>query len=118
MFAEAPPPGTSNIMLGLGGIILVMGLHHAPLFAITFAAGLSRVPNALVEAASLDGANAWQVLMKILLPVTRIYLMTAVLLAFVAGIGSFGIPALLGLPVGFITLPTLVFQPVFSRSCR
>ena len=114
MFAVAPPPGTSNIMLGLGGIILVMGLHHAPLVAITFAAGLSRVPNALVEAASLDGANSWQVLTKILLPVTRIYLMAAVLLAFVAGIGNFGIPALLGSPVGFITLPTLVFQELAS----
>lgn len=110
----APPPGTPNFMLGLGGIIFVMGLHHAPLVAITFAAGLVRVPHALVEVASLDDANAWQVLTRIILPITRMYLVAAFLLAFVAGVGNFGIPALLGLPVGLITLPTLVFRELAS----
>jgi iron(III) transport system permease protein len=44
------PPGTPNPLLGRGGIILVMALHHAPLVAITLWTGLRSVPQALVEA--------------------------------------------------------------------
>ncbi|KFB11285.1 ABC transporter permease [Nitratireductor basaltis] len=110
----APAPGTPNPMLGFGGIILVMGLHHAPLVALTVAAGLSRVPKSLVEAALLDGAGAWTVVTRIILPVARLYLLSAALLAFVAGVGNFGIPALLGLPVGVTTLPTMVYRQLAS----
>jgi iron(III) transport system permease protein len=39
----APAPGTPNPMLGEFGIILVMGLHHAPLVAITLASGLASI---------------------------------------------------------------------------
>ncbi|MEL6919983.1 MAG: iron ABC transporter permease [Pseudomonadota bacterium] len=110
----APPIGTRNPMLSFGGIIFVMGLHHAPLVAITVAAGLSRVPKALVEASLLDGANAWQVISRVILPVMRLHVLAATLLAFVAGVGNFGIPALLGLPAGITTLPTLVFRQLAS----
>lgn len=110
----APPPGTPNPMLGFGGIMLVMGLHHAPLVALTVAAGLARVPKSLVEAAMLDGASAWTIIRWIILPVSRLYLLSAALLAFVAGVGNFGIPALLGLPVGVTTLPTMVYRQLAS----
>jgi iron(III) transport system permease protein len=40
--------------------------------------------------------------------------LSAALLAFVAGTGNFGIPALLGLPVGYVTLPTLLFRKLAS----
>jgi iron(III) transport system permease protein len=110
----APPPGTANPMLGFGGIVLVMGLQHAPLVAITLAAGLSRVPHAIIEAALLDGAKPLKIFSKILLPLVRPHLASALLRAFVAGVGNFGIPALLGLPVGYLTLPTLIFQKLAS----
>jgi len=110
----APPPGTANPMLGLGGIIFVMGLHHAPLVAITLAAGLVRVPKTLVEAAMLDGAGPLTIITRVILPITRLNFLSASLLAFVAGVGNFGIPALLGLPVGVITLPTMVYRQLAS----
>lgn len=110
----APPPGTANPMLGFGGIILVMGLHHAPLVAIVLASGLVRVPMALVEAARLDGARPPAIVAEVVLPVIRPHVLSAVLLAFVAGVGNFGIPALLGLPVGVTTLPTTVYRQLAS----
>lgn len=110
----APPPGTANPMLGFGGIILVMGLHHAPLVAIVLASGLVRVPMALVEAARLDGARPLAIAGQVILPVVRLNVLSAVLLAFVAGVGNFGIPALLGLPVGVTTLPTAVYRQLAS----
>jgi iron(III) transport system permease protein len=110
----APAIGTPNPMLGFGGVILVMGLHHAPLVAIVIASGLVRVPKALIEAAMLDGARPLAIVGQVILPVIRLNILSAVLLAFVAGVGNFGIPALLGLPVGVTTLPTTVYRQLAS----
>jgi N,N'-diacetylchitobiose transport system permease protein len=42
-----------------------------PFLALTLYAGLTQVPPELVEAATIDGANSWQVLRSVLLPVLR-----------------------------------------------
>ncbi|PWV95281.1 iron(III) transport system permease protein [Hoeflea marina] len=110
----APSPGTPNPMLGGFGIILVMGLHHAPLVAVTLASGLASIPRSLIEAALIEGASPWQVVRLIVLPLLRPFILTAALLVFVAGAGNFGIPALLGLPVGYTTLPTLLYRKLAS----
>lgn len=109
-----PAPGTPNPLLGRGGIILVMALHHAPLVAITLWSGLRSVPHSLVEAAQLEGAAPPTIITRILLPVLRPQIVAAGLIAFVAGIGNFGIPALLGLPVNYLTLPTLIYRRLSS----
>ncbi len=110
----APAPGTPNPLLGRGGIILVMALHHAPLVAVTLWSGLRSVPHSLVEAAQIEGAGPRTIVLRILLPVLRPQIAAAALLAFVAGIGNFGIPALLGLPVNYLTLPTLIYRRLAS----
>ena len=110
----SPAPGTPNPLLGRGGIALVMALHHAPLVAITLWTGLRSVPQSLIEAAQMEGAGPGTVVTRILLPVLRPQIVAAALLAFVAGVGNFGIPALLGLPVNYLTLPTLIYRRLSS----
>lgn len=110
----APAPGTPNPLLGRGGIVVVMALHHAPLVAITLWTGLRAVPHSLVEAAQIEGAGPATIVARILLPVLRSQIIAAALVAFVAGIGNFGIPALLGLPVNYLTLPTLIYRRLSS----
>jgi iron(III) transport system permease protein len=110
----APPPGMPNPLLGRFGIILVLSLHHAPLVAITLATGLRAIPASVVEAAQLDGAAPLTILRKVILPLLRPHLIMAALLAFVAGVGNFGIPALLGLPANYVTLPTLIYRQFTS----
>ncbi len=114
MFGLAPPPGTPNPMLGRDGIILLYAVQHAPIVFITLRAGLSRVPRDLVEAARASGAAPLLVLRTIVLPVVRPYIVAAAALAFVSGVGNFGIPALLGMPVNYLTLPTLIYQDLSS----
>lgn len=114
MFGLAPPPGTPNPMLGRNGIILLYAVQHAPIVFITLRAGLSRVPRDLVEAARASGATPLLVLWTIVLPVVRPYIVAATALAFVSGVGNFGIPALLGMPVNYLTLPTLIYQDLSS----
>lgn len=109
-----PAPGTPNPLLGRGGIILVMALHHAPLVAITLWSGLRAVPHSLVEVAQMEGAGPATIVLRILLPVLRPQIVAAALLAFVAGVGNFGVPALLGLPVNYLTLPTLIYRRLAS----
>lgn len=110
----APAPGTPNPLLGRGGVILVMALHHAPLVAVTIWAGLRYVPRSVIEAAQIDGASPRQVVTKVLLPALRPSIIGGGLLAFVAGVGNFGIPALMGLPVNYVTLPTLIYRRLSS----
>ncbi|WP_084731481.1 ABC transporter permease [Microvirga vignae] len=110
----APAPGSANPMLGRNGIALVLGLHHAPLVFVILLAGLKRVPRAIIEAARVDGARPWRIVIDILLPLLRPHLVGAALLAFVAGAGNFGIPALLGTPVNYLTLPVLIYRRLSS----
>jgi iron(III) transport system permease protein len=110
----APPPGTPNPLLGRFGVILILSFHHAPLAAITLATGLRAVPASLIEAAQLDGATPLTILRMVILPLLRPHLIMAALLVFVAGVGNFGIPALLGLPASYITLPTLIYRQLTS----
>ena len=106
----APPPGTPNPLLGRGGIILLYGVQHAPIVFITLRAGLTALPRDYIEAARASGASPWRVLATVVLPLLRPYLIAAVALAFVSGVGNFGIPALLGMPVSYFTLATLIYQ--------
>jgi iron(III) transport system permease protein len=110
----APPPGSDNPFLGRAGIIAVLGLHHAPLVTILLTAGLKTIPHSIVEAAQLEGASPAVVARRILLPLLRPHIVGAGLLAFVAAVGNFGIPALLGLPVNYLTLPTLIYRRLTS----
>ena len=114
LFGGSWPSGTANPLLGRDGIILVMALHHAPLVAITVWSGLRYLPRSVIEAAQIEGASAWQVITRIILPLLRGNLVAAGLLAFVAGVGNFGIPALMGLPVNYLTLPTLIYRRLTS----
>ncbi|WP_222182988.1 ABC transporter permease [Geminicoccus harenae] len=111
----APAAGTPNPLIGRGGVILVLGLHHAPLVTILLLAGLKTVPHELVEAAAMDGAGQRTILARIVLPLLVPQLVAAALLAFVAAFGNFGIPALLGMPAGYLTLPTLIYRELVGN---
>jgi len=110
----APPPGSPNAFVGREGIILVLGLHHAPLVFVTVRAGLRTLPRDVLEAAQASGARAWRILVTIVLPLLRPHFIAAGALAFVAAVGNFGIPALLGMPVNYLTLPTLIYRRLSS----
>jgi iron(III) transport system permease protein len=114
MLGLAPPPGSSNPLLGRFGIVMVLGFHHAPLVMLTLLAGLKTIPHSLIESAELDGAGPVELSWRVVLPCLRGHFVAATLLAFVASLGNFGIPALLGLPVNFVTLPTLIYRQLAS----
>jgi iron(III) transport system permease protein len=106
----APPPGTPHPLYGAGGIILVLGLHHAPLVFLAVRAGLRSLPRELIEAASASGASPFFAIRTVVLPLMAPALTAGAGLAFVSSIGNFGIPAFLGIPAGYTVLVTLIYQ--------
>jgi len=114
LFGIAPPAGAGNPLLGRGGIILLYGVQEAPIVFVTLRAGLAGIPRDFIEAARGSGAYPLRALFDIVLPLMRPYLVAGAALAFVGCVGNFGIPALLGLPVGYLTLSTLIYQQLSS----
>ncbi|WP_244545257.1 ABC transporter permease [Devosia enhydra] len=106
----APPPGTTNPLYSMGGIIWVMGLEHAPLVLLAVAAGLASVPRDLIEAGRIVGARPARVVVHIILPAIAPSVLAGAALAFVSAIGNFGVPALLGIPGRVTLLTTLIYQ--------
>jgi iron(III) transport system permease protein len=110
----APPLGSPQPLYSLFGIALLLGVQHAPLVFLAIKAGLAGTPRDCVEAARLSGASPWRVFCDIVLPLSFPGLIAGAAIAFVSGIGNFGIPAILGIPASIETLPTLIFSRLAS----
>jgi iron(III) transport system permease protein len=110
----APPIGTPQPLYSIGGIALLLGVQNAPLVYLALRAGLLALPRDGVEAARLSGASALQVLAHIILPLALPGFAAGAAMAFVSGVGNFGIPAILGIPASIYTLPTLIYAKFAS----
>ena len=106
----APPVGSQHPLYGPQGIILLLGLEQAPVVFLAVRAGLRALPRDLVEAGQAAGAKPWRIVRTIVLPLTMPSIAAGGMLAFVASIGNFGIPAFLGIPAGYTVLVTLIYQ--------
>ncbi|MHB0951868.1 MAG: ABC transporter permease [Allorhizobium sp.] len=110
----APPLGSPQPLYSTAGIALLFGVQHAPLVYLTLRAGLLALPRDGIEAARLSGASSMRVLKDIILPLSLPGLIAGAAIAFISGIGNFGIPAILGIPASIYTLPTLIHSRLAS----
>ncbi len=110
----APPLGSPQPLYSLFGISLLLGVQHAPLVFLALKAGLSASPRDGVEAARLSGASPFRVFRDIVAPLAAPGLIAGAAIAFVSGVGNFGIPAILGIPAGITVLPTLIYTRLAS----
>ena len=104
------PPGTRNPLYSREGVVLLMGIEHAPMVFLAARAGLRTLPADLVEAAQSAGATPLRIVATVVLPLLRPALVAGAALAFVSAIGNFGVPALLGIPGRYTVLSTLIYQ--------
>lgn len=72
-------------------VILVNVWYGAPFFLIMYLAALKSVPEQLYEAASIDGANAWQKFIHITLPMMRNIIAITVLFSLIVTFANFDI---------------------------
>ncbi len=72
-------------------VILVNVWYGAPFFLIMYLAALKSVPEQLYEAASIDGASAWQKFIHITLPMMRNIIAITVLFSLIVTFANFDI---------------------------
>jgi iron(III) transport system permease protein len=92
--------GRSFDIFSLWGMILVEGLHLAPLVFLLMVAALRSMDPALEESAIMSGAPLRTVFRRITIPLVRPALYASILIMAVRAIEAFEVPALLGMPKG------------------
>jgi iron(III) transport system permease protein len=95
---------------GFWGITLVETTVAFAFPYLELRAGFDRMDPALEEAARMSGASPARVFRDVSFPLLRPALINGMLLAFLYALSSFGVPALLGLPVRQFTLTTLIYS--------
>lgn len=98
-------------LFGPAGIVVVGAAAALPLAYLVIAATLaSRSEPDLERAARASGATGWTTLWTVTLPLTRTGLISAAALVFVSAVNAFEVPAVLGIPAGFPTMTTHLYQ--------
>lgn len=122
--------GTLNIIFTYLGIPAVTWLYTVPMFTIilaniwhgtafsmlVFQAALDDVPNEIEEAAVVDGASRWQILIRIIIPYIKDTITTNAMLVTLQTLGVFGlIYAMTGGGPGTstTTLPIFMYNQAF-----
>ena len=91
-------------------IIAVLAVNYFAFSYLLGASALATVDASLEEAALVHGAGNRRVLREITLPIVLPAIGSAFILTFASGIGTFGVPAFLGLPVRYNVLATSLYQ--------
>lgn len=89
-----------------------MGIHHYPLVYLLTVGVLRRIPRELEWASRAGGAGRWATFRTITLPLAIPGIASGGLLAFLASLDNFGIPAFLGIPANITVLSTLIYEQV------
>ncbi|MEL6102882.1 MAG: iron ABC transporter permease [Pseudomonadota bacterium] len=110
----APEIGSTHPLYSREGLIFLLGIQHAPLVFLVVLAALRSLPREMSDAARVAGAKPVRLLVRIILPLLAPTLIAGYALAFVSALGNFGIPALLGIPARYTTLPVLIWQRLAS----
>ena len=103
--AQAPLPAYGSV-----AIWLVLTIHLY-LFSFLACTGfLLTLNSALEEAARIAGLRPWRVLVRVTLPLMMPASLSGALLCFAYAIEEFGAPSLLGVPTGYSTLTTVIYE--------
>ncbi|MEA3338155.1 MAG: iron ABC transporter permease [Chloroflexota bacterium] len=113
MFGIVPPDWVSY---GLFPIVICLGLHYYSYSFLLVSGALWTIDSQLEEAGAIAGLTKPAVLRKITFPIVIPALGSAFVLTFTRSMGTFGTPALLGLPVRFFTVPTQIFASISARN--
>lgn len=101
-----PPPDW--LAYGPLPIILSSALHYYTFFFLFVSAALMSIDSSLEEAGELAGASRWRILRKITFPLIIPALLSGFIMTFSKTMGTFGGPNVLGVPVRYYTMSTML----------
>ena len=102
----APPEWLSY---GTVPISITLAIHYFPFAYLLGAGALATIDSQMEESALISGAGKLTILRKITFPVVAPAFVAAFILTFGKTIGQFALPFLLGAPVQFHTVATMVY---------
>jgi multiple sugar transport system permease protein len=94
-FGIGPIPWTGDAAWARFSVILVNVWYGAPFFMIMYLAALKSVPDQLYEAAAIDGANWWQRIWYVTLPMMRNIIAITTLFSLIVTFANFDIVRIL-----------------------
>ena len=94
-FGIGPISWTGDAMWARFSVILVNVWYGAPFFMIMYLAALKSVPDQLYEAAAIDGANWWQRIWYVTLPMMRNIIAITTLFSLIVTFANFDIVRIL-----------------------
>jgi len=104
------------VSYGFFPIVICLSLHYYAYAYLLMSGALASVDSELEEAGAMCGMNRRQRLWRITVPLLLPALGSAVVLTFIRILGTFGTPALLGLPVRFHTFSTQIYASLNARN--
>lgn len=118
IFLASPNAGLINAVagrslvdvFGLGGMILIEGVHLSPLVLLLTAAAVRSLDPSLEESALCSGSSLWTVVRRITLPLLRPALLAGALISLIRAIETFEVPALIGVPGGVWVFTSRIFE--------
>ena len=105
LIGSSPPDWISY---GPVPIIICVALHYYTFFYLFVSAALMSIDSNLEEAGELMGANRWRILRKITLPLVLPAMLSGFIMVFSKALGTFGTPNILGSPVRYYVLSTMM----------
>lgn len=90
-------------------IILVLVVNYVAFAYLLAAAAFSTIDSSLEESAEIHGATRLRAFRRITVPLVLPAVGSAFILTFAAGLGTFGVPAYLGMPVGYEVMSTWLY---------
>ncbi len=101
-----PPPDW--LAYGPFPIIVSSALHYYTFFFLFVSAALLSIDSSLEEAGELAGAGRWRIMRKITFPLVVPALASGFIMTFSKTMGTFGGPNVLGVPIRYYTLSTML----------
>ena len=92
------------------GIIFVMAVTMYPFVFLIVSGALQRMDSSLEEVARISGSSNFQIMRHITLPLVKTAILAGAVLAFIAAIDNFGVPAVLGMRIRYYVLTTMIYE--------
>ncbi len=105
LVGQSPPNWLSY---GPVPIIICCALHYYTFFFLFVSAALMSIDSNLEEAGELMGASRWRILRKITFPLVMPAIISGVIMTFSKVMGTFGSPNILGTPVRYYVVATMI----------
>lgn len=99
-------------------IVVVLVIHYYAYAYLLVSAALSSINSELEEMGEILGAGKARILRKITFPLVLPAILSAVIMTFSKAMGTFGVPSMLGLKIGYYTVSTTMYNSIENGQNR